>query len=320
VTDAEAVCVQLWDYQNNNWNATWHQLGSSALPTSDTNAVFWYNITNAPEIQRFVDSSGSYRIRLADEKVAMGTPDSTRSRFYIDDFRVVFRYFFDTVDVTYTFTETNSSASWQSISIKDSSYGDPLTNVSIFNNNSGQWESILTSPFTGGTYPSEHVNVNTGSGGNASSYDAGLGQIMLRYNWTGSSSNNALGVDMINMTVRYSSGGVYRLNITANTTGIPNASTHILQIGYNVSGDNFTVQIWNGSGWNNRITLNKTNPDCINITLQAGELCQDGTISEGSVGDINTYYMLVRYLDINASAVQQGRLYLDYQRVCSGIQ
>ncbi len=221
----------------------------------------------------------------------------------------------NSLDVTYTFTETNSSALWQSVSIQDSSYGDALANASIFNIVSGRWEPVLTSAFAGGTTPATHVNTVVGAGGNASNYDSGGGQIKLRYNWTGAAVNNSLGVDMVNVTVFYSTGGVFRLNVTTNTTGIPDAGAQVLQLRYNVSNDNFTLQIWNGSEWNNRTTLNDTVMSYRNITLQPSELLSDGTMA-GNAATINKYYMLVRYLDLNPGATP-GRLYLDYQRVYS---
>jgi hypothetical protein len=220
------------------------------------------------------------------------------------------------LDAIYTFTETNSSATWQSISVQDNSYGDALANTSIFNSTSGQWESILTSAFNSNITPAQHVNVIKGANGNASSYDAGSGQIRLRYNWTGSLFNNSLGVDQLNVTVGYLAAGPYHLNITTNTTDIPDAGVHTLQLLYNTSADNFTLQIWNGSAWNNRTTLNDTTLSYRNITLQPEELIPQG-IFTGYAGSINNYYVLVRYLDLDASAAQQGRLYLDYQRVYS---
>lgn len=313
------------------------------------------------------------------------------------------------LNTTYTFSETNSNSTWQSISIKDSSYGDVLANVSILNATSGRWESILTSAFTDGISPGEHVNVIKGASSNASSYDAGGGQIKIKYNWTNSASNNYLGVDLINVTVMYKStyllnittntlsvpvnysnyyleinyshdanetgydvyvyngsvwnlkgsltssawtqanftlsssevingnvsiryldqtpagisqgnlyidyqrigytsgiSGSYRLNVTTNTSEIPQTANHILQLRYNVSGDNFTLQIWNGSSWNNRTTLNDISLSYRNITLLSNELIPDG---------VNKSYSLVRYLDLNASATQQGTIYLDYQRI-----
>ncbi|VVB86953.1 Uncharacterised protein [uncultured archaeon] len=220
------------------------------------------------------------------------------------------------LDATYTFTETNSSATWQSISVQDNSYGDALANTSIFNSTSGQWESILTSAFNSDITPAQHVNVIKGANGNASSYDAGSGQIRLRYNWTGALFNNSLGVDQLNVTVGYLAARPYRLDITTNTTDIPDAGIHTLQLMYNVSGDNFTLQIWNGSAWSNRTTLNDTSLSYRNITLMPEELIPEG-YSAGNAGSINRYYVLVRYLDLNASATSQGRLYLDYQRVYS---
>jgi hypothetical protein len=111
-------------------------------------------------------------------------------------------------------------------------------------------------------------------------------------------------------------GGTYQLNVTTNTTDIPDAGIHTLQLMYNVSGGNFTLQIWNGTAWNNRATLNDTSLSYRNITLMPEELVSEGA-SAGNAGSTSRYYALVRYLDLNASAAQQGTLYLDYQRVYS---
>lgn len=214
------------------------------------------------------------------------------------------------LNTTYNFSETNSSSMWQGISIQDSSYGDSLTNVSIFNATSGLWESILTSPFTGGTTSATHVNTTVGTSGNASSYN-NSNTISLRYNYTNAAFNNSLGIDLINVTILYAP--VYDLNITTNTTNIPNATTHMLQIKYNVSGDNFTLQLWNGSAWNNKTTLNNTLLSYYNITLTTSELILNTTLN-GDAGNLNTFNLTARYLDVNASG---GKLYLYYQRVNS---
>lgn len=207
------------------------------------------------------------------------------------------------LDTTYTFTETNSSSTWQSISIKDSSYADALANVSILNATSGRWESILTNPFTGGTTPGEHVNVSKGASDNASNYDAGGGQIKIRYNWTNSTSNNSLGVDMINVTVLYSQPN-FLLNITTNTTSIPVDNQYYLEINYSCdANETYSIYVWNGSAWNNRTSLNATpgNWTVMNYTLNSGEN--------------NSGNPLIRYLDNNPSGTSQGNLYIDYQRI-----
>ncbi|HWR26698.1 MAG TPA: Ig-like domain-containing protein, partial [candidate division Zixibacteria bacterium] len=230
--------------------------------------------------------------------------------------RLTYEYVKNSINVTYTFTESNSSARWQDIRINDSSYGDALANVSIFNNASGQWESILlaSSPFTGGALPAEHVNITLGASENASDYNTS-GQIMIRYNWTGGTYNNSLGVDLINVTVHYIKGGSYRLNVTSNTTEVPeNNSAQELQIKYNSSGDNFTLQLWNSSSltWNNRTTLNQPSPSYENITLLPEELIQYDNFT-GVPFSIKKYFVPVRYLGENPDV--KGRLYLDYQRV-----
>jgi hypothetical protein len=219
------------------------------------------------------------------------------------------------INITYIFSETNPNSTWQSISIHDSSYGDALTNVSILNATSGRWESILTSAFTGGNSTAEHVNVTKGASGNASSYDAGGGQIKIRYNWTNSLfNNNNLGVDMINVTVLYKNS-IFLLNIATNTINVPESNRSDLQLKYNVSGDNFTVQIMNiSSGWENVTILNTTDMPYRNITLNSSWLILNGTFS-GNVASINRYDVFLRYLGINQSV--NGTLYLDYQRVYS---
>ncbi|MDL5503949.1 MAG: hypothetical protein QSU88_12135, partial [Candidatus Methanoperedens sp.] len=69
--------------------------------------------------------------------------------------------------------------------------------------------------------------------------------------------------------------GSYQLNVTTNTTEIPDSSIHTLELRYNVSGDNFTMQIWNGSAWNNRSILNNSSTSYLNITLLPEELISD---------------------------------------------
>ncbi|NJD51663.1 MAG: hypothetical protein FIB07_02225 [Candidatus Methanoperedens sp.] len=103
---------------------------------------------------------------------------------------------------------------------------------------------------------------------------------------------------------------VYHMNITTNTSDIPQTSNHILQIRYNTSGDNFTLQIWNGTSWNNRTALNDTSLSYRNVTLLPDEL-----ILYSNTEGINKYYTLVRYLDMDTNTTQQGTIYLDYQRI-----
>jgi len=100
------------------------------------------------------------------------------------------------------------------------------------------------------------------------------------------------------------------LNITTITTDIPDASNHTLQLRYYVSGDSFTLQVWNGSYWNNRAALTDTSWSYRNITLLSDELIQ-----AGNAGDGYKYYARVRYLDMDVNPTQQGMLYLDYQRI-----
>ncbi len=274
-------------------------------------------------IQLYVNDPGAYFGKLGYKINASTGTNFSGWTVAVDDFalltaafKVVPTY---SLNITYNFTETNPDSTWQSISIQDSSYADPLTNVSIYNNASGQWESLFPTGFNGGTTPAQHVNTVVGASGNASDYDSGSGQIKIRYNWTGSMQNNTLGVDLLNVTVNYASGGIYRLNITSTTTGIPNTTNpnnHELQIKYYVSGDNFTLQVWNGAAFVNKTTLNKISPDYYNYTFSSNELQPDASTTGGTVGNIDQYYVLVRYVDLTPNGVQ-GNLYLDYQRVYS---
>ncbi|MCZ7371444.1 MAG: DUF2341 domain-containing protein [Candidatus Methanoperedens sp.] len=141
------------------------------------------------------------------------------------------------------------------------------------------------------------------------------GNVMVRYGDQNSTGRGNLSIDYQRI---HGVTPVYDLNITTNTTGIPYSTTpQVLQLRYNVSNDNFTLQIWNGTTWNNKTTLSSNSLSNFNITLQAGELLQDTATTDGSVSDINRYYVLVRYLDVNASSTQLATLYLDYQRVYS---
>lgn len=325
------------------------------------------------------------------------------------------------LNTTYIFTETSPGSSWQSISIRDSSYADAFANASIFNITGGKWESILTSAFNGGTSPSEHVNTVMGTGGNAGSYDTGGGQIKLMYNWTDANFNRSLGIDLLNVTVTYiatayslnvttSTTGVYEdvdsnyyleinysrdageagydvyvhngtdwnlkgslassswslanftlgnseiingnvdvlyldrtpsgtvggnlyidyqrvhnytpevppgylLDIIANTTDVPDASSHKLRLRYNATGDNFTLSVYNGTVWNVKGTLNNSAMTYMEVALSSDELLQDGIFSPFTVNSLSRYYVLVRYADESPS--KHGRLYLDYQGVFS---
>ncbi|MCX9084029.1 MAG: hypothetical protein OIN87_04420 [Candidatus Methanoperedens sp.] len=218
------------------------------------------------------------------------------------------------LNITYNFTETIPNSLWQSISIKDNSSGDTLTNVSILNATSDIWESILTTPFVGGASPIEHVNVIKGASGNASSYDTGGGMIKIRYNWTNSTVYNNLGIDLIDVTVSYIKT-IYLLDTTSVTIDVPESNSSVLQLKYNVSGDNFTTQVMNtSSGWENVTILNNTFMPYRNITLNSNWLIPNGTVL-GNTSAINRYDVFIRYLGINQSV--NGTINLDYQRVYS---
>ncbi len=143
------------------------------------------------------------------------------------------------------------------------------------------------------------------------------GNYSLLLNATLFTTNNGARVevrwDNPNLTLTYNT---YSMNLTANTTSIPNATNQVLQIRYNVSGENFTLQVRNASAWNRSISLNAPAMTQLEIPLSPDELFSDGTIP-GNQTALDKYYVLVRYLDDDPNSIQQGRLYLDYQRVYS---
>jgi len=112
--------------------------------------------------------------------------------------------------------------------------------------------------------------------------------------------------------------GGYHLDVRMNTSGIPDAANQKLQLMYNATGDNFTLQLYNGSSflWDDKETLNKTATTLVEVPLKVDYLLSDGNFGPYTVNNLPRYYVLVRYLD-NRDAGPGGKLYLDYQRVYS---
>ncbi|MBU3966177.1 MAG: hypothetical protein KKG76_02210 [Euryarchaeota archaeon] len=112
--------------------------------------------------------------------------------------------------------------------------------------------------------------------------------------------------------------GGYHLDVRTNTSGIPAAANQKLELRYNATGDNFTLQLYNGSSfsWDDKETLNKSAMTLVEVPLTADYLLSDGNFGPYTVNDLPRYYVLVRYED-NRNAGPGGKLYLDYQRVYS---
>jgi len=170
-------------------------------------------------------------------------------------------------------------------------------NMDIWNYTSFSWGS--TQSFTSLSWTQNNVTLTLGQ--------ISGGQVKTRFTDqtpTGTSQGNLyIDFQRINGTLP-GKPPEYHLDVTTNTTDIPQSNNHDLQIRYNVSGDNFMLQLWNGTSWNNRTILNETLLSDRTIPLLSNELIPDGDAG---------YYSLVRYVDLNAT--QQGTLYLDYQRI-----
>ncbi len=153
---------------------------------------------------------------------------------------------------------------------------------------------------------------------NPEEYNAGNPRIRYVDNTPSGTSRGNLSIDYQRIH-GYTPGipGGWHLNIETNTSGIPASASRMLQIRYNATGDNFTLNIYNGSSflWDGKETLNKSAMTYVEVPLSPDYLLPDGTFSPGTVSNLPRYYVLVRYTDVDEN--KQGRLYLDYQRVYS---
>lgn len=112
--------------------------------------------------------------------------------------------------------------------------------------------------------------------------------------------------------------GGYHLDVTTNTSGIPYAANMKLQLMYNATGDNFTLQLFNGSGfsWDDKEILNMSSTTPVEVPLAMDYLLPDGNFGIYTVNNLPRYYVLVRYVD-NRDAGPAGKMNLHYQRVYS---
>jgi len=154
---------------------------------------------------------------------------------------------------------------------------------------------------------------------NTGDYNGGIPRIRyINENPAGTSRGN-LSIDYQRIH-GYTPGipGGYHMDIRTNTSGIPDAVNQKLQLMYNATGDNFTLQLYNGSSflWDNKETLNKSAITMVEVPLTMDYLLSDGNFGPYTVNNLPRYYVLVRYLD-NRNAGPGGKLYLDYQRVSS---
>ncbi|MDD5615545.1 MAG: hypothetical protein PHH85_05020 [Candidatus Methanoperedens sp.] len=178
--------------------------------------------------------------------------------------------------------------------------------------NGSEWNNIGSLNAATGTWTvfNQSLNINE--------YNSGSPRVRyIDTNPSGTSrSNLSIDYQRIHGYTPATPGG-YNLDIITNTSGVPAASSHKLQVMYNATGDNFTLQVYNGStlSWDVRESLNVTASMTLKeVTLSADYLLPDGTFS-GNVNNLPRKYVRVRYL--HESPSNQGRLYLDYQRVYS---
>jgi hypothetical protein len=276
-------------------------------------SVWAYKLNNSITPGDFTQS-GNYQLQLVSTQVAgsSGATSLTRTiQVRWDEPNITLYTTTNSMNIT-TYTDPVPVNDIYYLEINYSRDSNDTYNIYIWNGS--QWNNRTSLNATPGTWNSTYYTLQIGENNS--------GNVTIRY-----LDQNASGTSPGNLSIDYQrihgytpgTPGNYYLNVTTNTTGIPNASSQVLQVRYNVSvnEDNFTLQVYNNttSGWDNKSTLNQTALTLLNITLESNYLLPDGYYSPGNVSDLSRYYMLVRYLGINAS--KPGKLYLDYQRVNS---
>jgi hypothetical protein len=101
-------------------------------------------------------------------------------------------------------------------------------------------------------------------------------------------------------------GAGYKMEIRENISSIPSADTQTLQMRYKLANtnDNFKVQVWNGTAWNDRgDVLSSTGWTDWSYVLLSSEVI-GGTVQ-------------VKFVDVNASSTAQDSMLKDYLRVRS---
>jgi len=133
----------------------------------------------------------------------------------------------------------------------------------------------------------------------------GLSSVKFKWEFirTGGTSNSC---DDITFTADVASVNKYDMEINENIDGIPSADTQTLQLRYKLANtnDNFRVQVYNGSTWENRgSALTSTSWTDWSYSLL------DSEVIGGKVQ--------VRFVDNNPNLTSQDNLLIDYLRVRS---
>ncbi len=189
---------------------------------------------------------------------------------------------------------------------------DSFDTYNVYVYNGSAWNNRTSLNATAGNWALNNYTLNS------EEYNSGNPRIRYLENNPSGTSRGNLSIDYQRIH-GYTPGnpGGWNLDIMTNTSGVPAASSNKLQVMYNSTGDNFTLQVYNGStlSWDVRESLNVTASMTLKeVTLSADDLLSDGTLS-GNVNNLPRKYVRVRYL--HESPSNQGRLYLDYQRVYS---
>lgn len=115
-------------------------------------------------------------------------------------------------------------------------------------------------------------------------------------------------VDHVALVINYTPPTEYTMNITTNFTGVPSGVAYTLEIRYNVTGDTFTVYVWDNSSQTfiNRGTLNSTTTAVFTYVLE--------TVL---ANEYNGGEPVIRFVDATPRGTTQGTLRIDYERIAT---
>ncbi len=257
----------------------------------------WTNISVKVGTANF-SQSGNYRLWLNGSLFTTNNPASAEVRW--DNAYVNLSSNYST-DVTYSYTVTAPSSSWQNITITDSSYGATGTNAFIYNQATTAWDSLGASAFSGGTSASQHINTVLST--TPSNYDTGGGIIKFKYQGNDLTTNGNIGVDLLKPQVYYNN---YGMNITTDINSIAYDTQYTLQTSYRLGNTNeaqYNMDIWNfaSSTWGNTQSLTSTSWIQNNVTLASDQI---------SGGQVKT-----RFTDQTPTGTAPGDLFIDFQRI-----
>ena len=111
-------------------------------------------------------------------------------------------------------------------------------------------------------------------------------------------------IDHIALAINYTAAATYITNVTTQFTGVPSGTLHTLELRYRVTGDAFSVQVYDGTSYNTR-----------GGALTAGSLATWSYIM--TADEYNAGAPQVRFIDATPSGTSQGVLYLEYERIAT---